>query len=382
MSYRQCTHCILDTTDDPSLILNEDGICNYCLDYQVQELQNVPPPDLANIQLETILADIKHIGKGKRYDSILGLSGGVDSSYLALKAKQWGLRPLIVHFDNGWNSELAVSNIEKTINTLGFDLYTLVIQWEEFRNLQLAFLKASVVDIEMVTDHAIIATLYKLALKENIKFILSGTNVVTEAILPPHWIHLKADYIHIRAIQQKFVGKPFKTYPLLDIKTRVMANIRGIHSVSLLNLIPYNKDRAKQEMIAELGWRDYGGKHYESVFTRFYQGYILPTKFKIDKRRAHLATLICSKQLTREEAIIELSKPIYDLDLLRQDYDFVVKKLGLTTVEFEKIMSLPPKAHTAYPVEKDIYMRYPIFKIVRPFWLIIKSLLKNNGRSS
>lgn len=382
MSYLQCIHCILDTTDDPSLILNEDGICNYCLDYQVQELQNVPPPAKAKMQLETILADIKRVGKGKRYDSILGLSGGVDSSYLALKAKQWGLRPLIVHFDNGWNSELAVGNIEKTINTLGFDLYTLVIQWEEFRNLQLAFLKASVVDIEMVTDHAIIATLYKLALKENIKFILSGTNVVTEAILPPHWIHLKADYIHVRAIQQKFVGKPFKTYPLLDIKTRVMANIRGIHSVSLLNLIPYNKDRAKQEMIAKLGWRDYGGKHYESVFTRFYQGYILPTKFKIDKRRAHLATLICSKQLTREEAIIELSKPIYDSDLLRQDYDFVVKKLGLTTVEFEKIMSLPPKAHAAYPVEKDIYMRYPILKIVRPFWLVIKSLLKNNDRSS
>ena len=376
MSYRQCIHCILDTTDDPSLILNKDGICNYCLDYQVQELRNVPPPDQAKIQLETILADIKRTGEGKRYDSILGLSGGVDSSYLALKAKHWGLRPLIVHFDNGWNSELAVGNIEKTINTLGFDLYTLVIQWEEFRNLQLAFLKASVVDIEMVTDHAIIATLYRLALKENIKFILSGTNVVTEAILPPHWIHLKADYIHIKAIQQKFVGKPFKTYPLLDIKTRVMANIKGIHSVSLLNLIPYNKEQAKQEMIAELGWRDYGGKHYESVFTRFYQGYILPTKFKIDKRRAHLATLICSKQLTREEAIIELTKPIYNSDLLRQDYDFVVKKLGLSTVEFEKIMNAPPIAHTEYPIEKDIYVRYPILKIARPFWLAIKNLLK------
>ncbi|HOX82451.1 MAG TPA: N-acetyl sugar amidotransferase, partial [Chryseolinea sp.] len=291
-------------------------------------------------------------------------------------------RPLIVHFDNGWNSELAVSNIEKTIATLGFDLHTLVIQWEEFRDLQVAFLKASVVDIEMVTDHAITATLYRLALKENIKFILSGTNVVTEAILPPHWIHHKADYIHIRAIQKEFVGKPFRTYPLLDLRTRVMANLKGIHSVSPLNLIPYNKDKAKQEMMAELGWRDYGGKHYESIFTRFYQGYILPTKFKIDKRRAHLATLICSKQLTRGEALTELTKPIYESELLRLDYDFVLKKLGLTKAEFEKIMSDPPKAHSEYQIETDIYSRYPVLKLARPFWLALKGQLKKqNGHN-
>jgi hypothetical protein len=239
-----------------------------------------------------------------------------------------------------------------------------------------------VVDIEMVTDHAITATLYRLALKENIKFILSGTNVVTEAILPPHWIHHKSDYIHIRAIQKEFVGKPFNTYPLWNLRTRIMANLKGIRSVSLLNLIPYNKDQAKREMLAELGWRDYGGKHYESIFTRFYQGYILPTKFKIDKRRAHLATLVCSKQLTREEALIELTKPIYEPDLLRLDYDFVLKKLGLTKVEFEKIMNDPAKAHSEYEVETNIYSRYPVLKLARPFWLALKSqLTKINGHN-
>jgi len=371
-----CTHCILDTTDDPSIVFDDNGVCNYCIDYRQQELHNVPSAELAVVKLADAIAAIKKAGEGKRYDSILGLSGGVDSSYLALQAKHWGLRPLIVHFDNGWNSELAVSNIEKTIAALGFDLHTLVIQWEEFRDLQVAFLKASVVDIEMVTDHAITATLYRLALKENIKFILSGTNVVTEAILPPHWIHHKSDYIHIRAIQKEFVGKPFKTYPLWDLRTRVMANLRGIRSISLLNLIPYNKDQTKKELQNELGWRDYGGKHYESVFTRFYQGYILPKKFNIDKRRAHLATLICSKQITREQALAELAKPIYDPALFQLDYDFVLKKLRLEKSEFEKIMSTPPKAHSDYPVETTIYDRYPVLKIARPFWKVFKGQLR------
>ncbi len=373
--YRQCTHCILDSNDDQKLTLDDQGICNYCRNYKKLEEAHVPNTLEAKKKLAELLNEIKISGKRNQYDSILGLSGGVDSSYLALKAKQWGLRPLIVHFDNGWNSELAVNNIEKIITVLGFDLHTLVIQWEEFRDLQVAFLRASVVDIEMITDHAIIATLYKLALKENIKYILSGTNIVTEAILPQHWIHHKADYIHIRAIQKKFVNKPFKTYPLLNVKSRLRAELKGIQSVSPLNLISYNKDIAKQELQQKLGWSDYGGKHFESIFTRFYQGYILPKKFKIDKRRAHLATLICSKQITRQEAIIELEKPIYDSKLFHLDYAFVLKKLCLTNEEFEEIMNTPPKAHTDYPVETPIYDRYPLLKIVGPFWAAFKSQL-------
>lgn len=382
ITYQQCAHCVLDTNDDPTLMLDDQGVCNYCRNYQKLEAAFVPPVQEAKRKLTDLIEEIKIAGKGNQYDSILGLSGGVDSSYLALKAKHWGLRPLIVHFDNGWNSELAVSNIEKTISVLGFDLHTLVIQWEEFRDLQVAFLRASVVDIEMITDHAIIATLYKLALKLNIKFILSGTNIVTEAILPPHWIHHKADYIHIRAIQKQFVNKPFKTYPLLNVKTRVQADLKGIRSVSPLNLIPYNKDQVKEELQSELGWRDYGGKHYESVFTRFYQGYILPKKFNIDKRRAHLATLICSKQITREQALAELAKPIYDPALFQLDYDFVLKKLRLQKSEFEKIMSTPPKAHSDYPVETTIYDRYPVLKIARPFWKVFKGKLRENDHDN
>ena len=379
--YRQCAQCILDTDDSPTIEFNEAGICNYCLKYKEDEQKIVVQGEAGQRELARIVENVKKAGKGKQYDSLLGISGGVDSSYLALQAKKLGLRPLLVHFDNGWNSELAVDNIEKIISKLGFDLHTLVIPWEEFRDLQLAFLKASVVDIEMVTDHAIIATLYKLAIKFNIKYILSGTNIVTEGILPSNWIHFKGDHIHIQALQKQFVGKPLKRYPLLTVRLRTLALIRGVQTVSPLNYIHYNKDATKAELKNEIGWRDYGGKHYESVFTRFYQGYILPTKFHIDKRKAHLSTLICSHQISKEDALLELSKPLYDEQQLRTDYDFVVKKLELTKGEFEEIMSAPPRPHTDYPVEREIYQRMPILKLIRPLWRLSKRVFFKHDQS-
>jgi N-acetyl sugar amidotransferase len=362
----QCTNCILDSTDDPAISFDADGMCSHCRDYQAFEHKFVIKGEAGRKKLEEVVDQIKRSGAGKPYDCILGLSGGVDSSYLALKASQLGLRPLAVHFDNGWNSELAVKNIENIVTKLNIHLHTLVVDWEEFRNLQLAFLRASVVDIEMVSDHAIIATLYKLAIKHDIKYILSGTNYVTEAILPVHWIHRKADHVHIQAIQKEWVGTPLRTYPLFDLKTRVMADLKRIQSVSILNYINYDKQQAKEELKQQLGWRDYGGKH-------FYQGYILPVKFKIDKRKAHLSTLICSGQLSREEALAEMMRPIYDETLFRTDYDFVIKKLGLTPEEFNSIMEQPVRSHFDYPVEKEIYDRFPSLRMVRPGWQWFKS---------
>jgi len=375
-SYRQCTHCILDTNDDPKITFDSVGVCSYCQNYEKHQNHFVKIGAEGESELKNLIARVKGSGKNKKYDCIIGLSGGVYSSYLALKVSQWGLRTLAVHFDNGWNSELAVKNIEQIISKLNIDLYTLVIDWEEFRNLQLAFIKASVVDIEMITDHAIVATLYKLAIKHDIKFILSGSNYVTEAILPSNWIHHKADYVHIRALQKQYNERPLDTYPLLDLKLRMRAEFYGIQSVSLLNLIPYIKTEAKRELQEKLGWRDYGGKHYESVFTRFYQGYILPKKFKIDKRKAHLSNLICSGQITRADAIKELARPIYEENLLRTDYDFVLKKLELSHAQFEEIMNTPPKKHTDYPVEREIYDRVPALKIVKPFWQYFKKSIK------
>ena len=247
---------------------------------------------------------------------------------MALLAKQFGLRVLGVHLDNGWNSELAVKNIESIVTKLDIDLFTYVIDWEEFRDIQIAFLRSSVIDIEVVTDHAIFATLFHQAGKHDIRHILSGTNVVTETTLPPHWIWHKTDHVHIKDIHQKFGRVPMKTYPLMNWKVkRVLSTVErdcshGPYSISYPTINP----EVKQRIIEELHWRDYGGKHYESIFTRFYQGYILPTKFGIDKRKAHLSDLIFSGQMSREDAFCELQKPICDVDQIEQDREFVIKK--------------------------------------------------------
>lgn len=375
-NYQQCVTCVLDVHDDPEITFNEEGVCSYCSNYAKQEHEFVKKGEEGERAVEAIVKEIKASGLGKPYDCILGVSGGVDSTYLAYQAKKLGLRPLAVHFDNGWNSELAVSNIENIINRLGFDLQTFVIDWEEFKDLQRSFLKASVVDIELLTDHAIITKLYQLAIKNDIKYILSGTNIVTEAVLPSPWIHNKRDHIHIRAIQERFGTVPIKEFPLFTSSLKWLVVWKGIKSVSLLDLMPYNKKEVKKIIGTELGWRDYGGKHYESVFTRFYQGYILPTKFGIDKRKAHLSNLICSGQITREEALEELSQSPYDEATRKSDYEFVLKKLNLRHEEFEAIMKAPVRKHTEFPVEELIYDRFPLLKIVRPVWQKMKSIRK------
>ena len=258
-------------------------------------------------------AGLKSDGRGKRYDCLIGLSGGVDSTYVAWLAKQHGLRPLAVHLDNGWDSELAVKNVENIITRCGFDLFSLVIDWEEFRDIQLAYLYASVVDIEVVSDHAIFASMYKLAKEHNTGYILSGTNIVTEFIMPPSWLYDKMDYSNLKDIHYRFGKKKLNTYPYFDFRKHVYYNsVLGLSPISILNNVPYNKKEVKEIIQKELGWRDYGGKHYESQFTKFYQAYILPEKFHIDKRKAHLSTLICSGQMTRTEALQELEKPLYE----------------------------------------------------------------------
>jgi N-acetyl sugar amidotransferase len=379
LPYQQCTHCILDTNDDATITFDGIGVCNYCRTYREDEKKHVPDPAQARVELEKWIAKIKQEGKDKPYDCILGISGGVDSTYLALKAKEFGLRPLFVHFDNGWNSELAVKNIENIVTRLEYDLHTVVIDWEEFRDLQLAFLRASVVDIELITDHAILASLYKLAIQHQIKFILSGVNYVTESILPSSWIHDKRDHVHIRAINKQFGTRELKKFPLLNSTLLIRAAWLGVQSVPLLNYMPYNKKEVKKQIIDQLQWRDYGGKHYESIFTRFYQSYILVKKFGVDKRKAHLSNLICSGQMTREEALNEISTPSYPPELQRQDLMFVLKKFGLTEAEFDEIMKLPVKKHSDYPVNLGIYDRYKILKIFSPVWKLLKKIRHRNS---
>ncbi|HEY1030678.1 MAG TPA: N-acetyl sugar amidotransferase [Flavipsychrobacter sp.] len=370
--YTQCTISVMDNIADPDIRFDEKGISNYYYEFQRSFKESVLTGKAGENKLVAIAHEIKEAGKGKPYDCIMGLSGGVDSTYVAYVAKKLGLRPLAVHFDNGWNSELAVKNIENIVSRLGFDLETYVINWEEFKDLQMAYLKASVVDIEAITDHAIFATLYKMAGQRGIQYILSGTNVQTENTLPKTWIHPKTDHINIKSIHKAYGTVPLKTFPFMDAKVkRYYQQVKGVRSVSVLNYVDYNKHAVKETIQKELGWRDYGGKHYESIWTRFYQGYILPTKFKIDKRKAHLSDLIFAGQITKEEALAELQQPMYNEEQFKSDYDFVLKKFGFTEQEFNTLMQQPPRSHYDFDYEMPIDKRYPVLK---PFKKIYRAI--------
>lgn len=360
--YQICTRCIMDTTD-PDIEFDEQGMCNHCKSYD-NAVKRLPQTEEEKKKvLDKIINEIKEKGKGKEYDCIVGLSGGVDSSHVALKVKEFGLRPLAVHFDSGWNSELAVNNIENIVKKLGFDLYTHVVDWDEMRDLQLSFFKASVQNCDDPQDHSFVAALYKLADERDIRYMISGYNLATESILPRSWANNSIDLKSLKAIQKIFGTVKLKSYPQLGIYKRLIYYrfIKKIKGINILDYLHYNKNEAKEFLKTELSWRDYGGKHYESKFTRFFQAYYLPTKFGFDKRRAHLSSLIVSGQIIREQALDELKKELYPEKQLQEDKEFVCKKLGITESEFEQIMARPIKTYNDYPTNhNDI-----IFKFLR-----------------
>lgn len=373
-SYRQCTISVMDNIADPYIRFDEQGICNYYYDFIEAKKRFLFSPEQTEERLNEVISKLKRSGKGKKYDCILGVSGGVDSSYLALRAKELGLRVLCVHFDNGWNSELAVKNIENIVSRLGFDLYTYVVDWEEFKDVQLSYFKANVIDIEGVSDIAIYLSLEKTCAKYGLNFILDGRNIATEQTLPYAWSN--KDLGNLLNIHRAFGGVPLKTFPLIGRwKRNIHALSRSYTSVALLNFLHYNKVEAKKRISDELGWKDYGGKHYESVFTRFYQGYILPRKFKVDKRKAHFSNLIFSGQMTRAEAVEELKQPIYDPAQLAIDKPFVLKKLGFSEKAFEEYINSPAVDHAVYGNLKSLGDDFPILKVFRP----IKNLFTRNG---
>jgi N-acetyl sugar amidotransferase len=344
-----CTKCIMNTTD-PEIIFDENGVCNHCLRYETELPKRVFRGADGKERLSQKIEDIKKSGKNNDYDCIIGVSGGVDSTYVAYLTKKLGLRPLAIHFDNGWNSELAVSNIEKVLNKLNIDLYTYVIDWEEFKNLQLSFLKASTPDGEIPTDHAINALLFREAAKHNIKYIINGMNFATESMAVKMWAYGHSDWKYIKSVHKLFGTSSLKKYPHYNfINLFYWTFIKKIEVVSILNYITYEKDEVMKVIQDELDWVYYGGKHYESVYTRFYQGYLLPTKFNIDKRRGHLSDLVNSGQLTRELALEEIKKEGYSQELFNIDKPFVLKKLELTEEEFQEIMEAKPKTFMDYP---------------------------------
>jgi N-acetyl sugar amidotransferase len=358
-----CKVCLLNSSDSTVFNLDKDGVCNYC-NYYASANANLGNADDKKRYIENKVSQMKAAGKGKSYDCILGVSGGTDSSYMAYWAKEQGLRPLVAHFDNGWNSELAAKNIENICKKLDFELQTIVINWPEFKALQLAYLKAGVIDIEALTDHAIYATITRIARDHKIKYTLSGFNYATEAVMPKGWVFDKGDWENIKDIYaQHGSGIPIKTFPHVSFWKKLYYHwFLKLETIQVLNYIPYSKQMAKEIITKELDWKDYGGKHFESVFTKFYQIYILPTKFGVDKRKAHLSNLICSGQLTRELALQELALPLYNDSDMIADKEYVLKKLGLSESEFDMFMKEKPRSHTEFRTEEKMWARY--FKFV------------------
>lgn len=355
--YQICRRCIMDTSD-PEIQFNSEGICHHCLRFDERFAAEVPQGQEREARLQALVERIKASGKGKDFDCVVGVSGGVDSTYVAYAAKKLGLRPLAVHFDNGWNSELAVDNIKKTLKTLNIELFTVVVDWEEFRDLQLSFLKAGVANCEIPTDHAITALLFQMADRFGIKYILGGGNVATEGILPLSWGYYSQDLRHLEAIHARFGHRPLKTLPRLGLlRFLYLVLIKKIRLVPILNLLAYDKKKTMDLIQKELGWRPYGGKHYESIWTRFFQGYYLPRKFGYDKRRAHLATLVCSKQMSREAALEEMKKDPYEGHNVEEDRLYVMKKFGLSEAQFEDLMSAPTKSYQDYPSNAFFFVK-------------------------
>ena len=362
-----CSRCVMDTTAT-EITFDDKGICNFCHQYDNVTTKDLYVDKRGEERLNNLIEKIKKDGKSRQYDVLIGISGGVDSSYVAYLVKKiYGLRALAIHLDNGWNSELAVANVEHIVKKLDIDLSTYVLDWKEFKDIQISFLKASVSNIEIPTDHAIWALLIKTAAKHKIPYIIAGNNVVTESIMPESWLYGSKDSKFIKAIHKQFGKVKLKTYPSLSTFDYVdYLLIRGIRWVPILNYINFVKSDAKKILIDELGWRDYGGKHYESIFTRFFHSYYLPVKFGYDLRKSYLSALICSGQMSREDAFEELKQAPIDPDLLKQDRDYVVKKLGLSEEEFEQILKTPNKTYNDYPNNDSLWNNFSwLIKIAR-----------------
>lgn len=348
--YQVCTRCIMDTTDE-LIEFDDDGVCNHCHYFDNNIQPNWFPGDEGKQKLDEMISEVKDFGRGKEYDCIVGISGGVDSSYLAAKVVEWGLRPLVVHVDAGWNSELAVKNIEQIITKLGLDLVTHVVDWEEMKDLQLAFLRSNVANQDVPQDHAFFAALYNYAIKSGIRYVVSGSNYATEGILPQSWGYDAMDVKHLESIHEQFGTKKLKTFPRVSfLKYHIYyPRVLKMKVLAPLNLIPYSKEEAIKVLENDFGWQYYGGKHFESRWTRFFQSYYLPTKFGFDKRKAHLSSLVVSGQMAREDALKELEAPVYSEKDIAADKEFVAKKLGITLEELEDLIAQPPRHYSDFP---------------------------------
>jgi N-acetyl sugar amidotransferase len=357
-SYQMCSRCIMDTSAQ-DITFDAHGVCNYCTQFIERSGHLFAKSDSVRAkELEEFVAKIKEGGRGKRYDCVIGVSGGVDSSWALVQAVRLGLRPLAVHMDNGWNSELAQNNIANLVRGLNVDLYTHVIDWDEYRKLMQAFFDADVIDIELLYDNAMLAVNYQQAAKHGVKFILGGTNQATEGMrIPKTWNWFKYDKRNIRALARKFGQTSLKTFPAIGTVEYIWYEfVRKNRWISFLDYFDYNKFNALDVLQQEYGYKPYPYKHYESIFTRFYQGYILPKKFGVDKRRVHLSTLVVAGQMSREQALQGMQGIPYPSEkALEEDKQYFIKKMGWRMSQLEEYIARPEKSHLLYPSEKRLW---------------------------
>lgn len=347
----------MDTTDT-MIVFDDEGVCDHCRTYYEKTLPNWHPDERGRRELEAQVAKIKEAGKGKDFDCILGMSGGVDSSYLTYLAKEeLGLRPLVFHVDAGWNSQEAVNNIEKIVDHLHLDLFTEVIDWEEMRDLQLAYFKSGVAQIDAPQDFAFFFTMYKFAHHFGVKYVLTGANLSTECIRNPVEWSYYGDTVMLRDIHRRFGTRPLQKYPITHILWHkvYLPYVKGIKVLRPLNQMPYVKADAMTLLIDKFGWQPYPQKHFESRFTKFVEGYWWPTRFGYDTRRVQYSALILTKQMMREEAVERLKTPAYDEQMVTRDFEYVATKLGITTEELRSYHAMPLRSHRDYRTQEWLF---------------------------
>lgn len=356
--YQICTNCVMDTTD-PKITFDENGVCDHCNGFYKDVEPNWHPNDFGKEIFRKQVIKIKKESKGKEYDSIMGLSGGLDSSYLLhLAVKEFGLRPLVFHVDGGWNTDIAVNNIQVLVDKLGLDLYTEVIDWKEMSDFQLAFFKSGTPHLDIPQDHAFFATMFHFANKYNIKYILNGGNFSTECIRnPKDWIYYGTDMSFIKDVRKKHGTLEMKSYPWSGILYHkvYLRYVKRIQVVRPLNYMPYTKELAIETLKNEYGWMPYPQKHFESRFTKFYEGYWMPTRFGYDTRRVQFSSLIVTKQMTREEALNKLSVLPYDPNKIGEEFEYIATKLGITVEELKKYHEMPLKWYRDYKNEEALF---------------------------
>jgi N-acetyl sugar amidotransferase len=365
--YQVCIRCVMDTTD-LEIVFDKRGVCNHCYKFDDLTTKRWFPNEEGKKKLETIFNKIKQTSKKQEYDCIIGLSGGVDSSYLAVVMKDYGLRPLIVHVDAGWNSEFAMHNIERIVKYCGYDLHTHVMDWQEIKDLQLAYLKSGIANQDVVQDHAIFASIYHFAVKNNIKYVINGGNIATESVFPKSWHHDAMDAINLKAIHQRYGKLKLRQYRTINFMEYFFYYpfIKGMTTIRPLNFVSFHKSEALEYLKKKVDFKEYGRKHGESRFTKFFQNYYLPSKFNIDKRRAHLSSQILSGDLTRDQALQELLVPLYEEIELQEDKSYIAKKLCISVEELEQFIY--KKGH--------YYYEYPNWDLKYKFMINVKKLVQ------